>query len=85
MRVKNLFCLFQKGEAQFLYSRLQNVTTDCLVPARLVYLSQYYDQKVRHVVYSAQYVFLKSKLGMTVRGRYDTQGCDVILFHEFTL
>ena len=29
--------------------------------ARLVYSSQYKDQKVRHVVYSAQYVILKSK------------------------
>ena len=29
--------------------------------ARLVYSSQYKDQKVTHVVYSAQYVILKSK------------------------
>ena len=29
--------------------------------ARLVYSSQYNDQKVRHVVYSAQYVILKRK------------------------
>ena len=31
--------------------------------ARLVYSSQYYDQKVWHVVYSAQYVILRGNRG----------------------
>ena len=44
------------------YSRLRNATTDCSVPAHLVYSTLYNDQKVRYAVYSAQYLVLKRKL-----------------------
>ena len=61
----NEAAIFYKSNAQILFKEHVLSTAECnnRLPcsARLVYSSQYNDQKVRHVVYSAQYVIFKRK------------------------